>query len=84
MARRITQRELRNESGEIMRALDSGESFIVTRNGVAVGELSPVRPRRFVTVQTVVDAFTGAPPIEFDRFRSDVDAVLDQDAAPRA
>ena len=39
MAREITQRELRNESGEIMRALDRGETFVVTRNGVPVGEL---------------------------------------------
>ena len=41
MGREITQRELRNDSGEIMRALDRGESFVVTRNGVAVGELVP-------------------------------------------
>ncbi len=41
MSRQITQRELRNESGRIMRALDSGKSFIITRNGVPVGELIP-------------------------------------------
>jgi hypothetical protein len=34
VAREITQRELRNDSGEVMRALDLGESFVVTRNGV--------------------------------------------------
>ena len=33
---------------EIMRALDRGEEFIVTRNGVPVGELRPFRKRRFV------------------------------------
>ena len=33
MGRQITQRELRNESGRIMWALDKGQSFIVTRNG---------------------------------------------------
>lgn len=43
MAREVTQRELRNESGEIMRHLDDGESFIVTRNGSPVGELIPLR-----------------------------------------
>lgn len=46
MARRISQRELRNDSGDIMRALDQGESFVVTRNGVDVGELHPARARR--------------------------------------
>jgi prevent-host-death family protein len=41
MSRTITQRELRNDSGEIMRSLDQGESFVVTRNGTPVGELTP-------------------------------------------
>jgi antitoxin (DNA-binding transcriptional repressor) of toxin-antitoxin stability system len=51
MAREITQRELRNGSGDIMRALDRGETFIVTRNGVPVGELQPLRARRFVAAE---------------------------------
>ena len=41
----ITQRELRNGSGDIMRALDRGEAFVVTRNGVPVGEFVPLRAR---------------------------------------
>lgn len=84
MAREITQRELRNESGEIMRALDRGETFVVTRNGVAVGELTPLRQRQFVAAEAAVAVFAGAPAIDLERFRADVDAVLDQDAAPRA
>ncbi|MCP4087033.1 MAG: type II toxin-antitoxin system prevent-host-death family antitoxin, partial [Actinomycetia bacterium] len=48
MTREVTQRELRNDSGEIMRELDRGETFIVTRNGVPVGELTPLRRHRFV------------------------------------
>lgn len=84
MAREITQRELRNESGEIMRALDRGESFVVTRNGVPVGELMPFRQRQFVAAEAAVAVFAGAPAMELDRFRADVDALLDQDPAPRA
>jgi len=83
MRRRITQRELRNDSGRIMRALDKGQSFTVTRNGVPVGELVPVRPRVFVTADAVVAAFRGAPRIERRRFRRDIDALIDQDATPR-
>lgn len=67
-----------------MRALDGGESFVVTRNGVPVGELTPVRQRRFVAAEAAVAAFAGAPQVELERFRLDVDAVLDQDPAPRA
>jgi prevent-host-death family protein len=84
MAREITQRELRNGSGEIMRALDRGESFVVTRNGVPVGELLPIRQRRFVAAEAAVAAFAGAPALDFERFRADVDAALDQDPSPRA
>ena len=84
MATEITQRELRNRSGEIMRALDHGESFVVTRNGVAVGELVPLRQRQFVAAAAAVAAFTGAPTVDPGRFRADVDAVLYQDPTPRA
>ena len=37
-----------------MRSLDQGESFIVTRNGTPVGELTPLRRHRFVSTDTVV------------------------------
>ncbi len=83
MARQITQRELRNESGEIMRELDRGESFVVTRNGVPVGELHPVRRQRFVAAPVAVAAFASAEALDWERFRVDVDRVLDQGAAPR-
>jgi prevent-host-death family protein len=57
MKREITQRELRNESGAIMRALDAGESFVVTRNGVPVADLTPGRHRRFTSKAGVLKAF---------------------------
>lgn len=84
MSREITQRELRNESGEIMRKLDEGETFIVTRNGVPVGELTPLRRHRFVAAETAVALFRTAPAIDAVRFRSDLDRVANQDPAPRA
>jgi prevent-host-death family protein len=84
MARRITQRELRNESGEIMRAVDRGESFVVTRNGKEVGELTPVRGRQFVAAEAATAAFAGAPAVDAEQFRADVDGLLDQSPEPRA
>jgi len=59
-------------------------TFVVTRNGVPVGELMPLRQRRFVAAGTAVAAFADAPAIERERFRADVDAPLDQNAPPRA
>jgi prevent-host-death family protein len=84
VTRRITQRELRNESGEIMRALDRGESFVVTRNGTPVGELVPVRPRQFVSAGAAAAVFSGAPEVDPARFRDDLDELLDEDPTPRA
>jgi len=83
MARPITQRELRNDSGAIMRRLEAGESFVVTRNGIPVGELNPYRQRRFVSVEVAVTALSRAPAIDPERFRADTDAILDQDVTPR-
>jgi antitoxin (DNA-binding transcriptional repressor) of toxin-antitoxin stability system len=84
VGRTITQRELRNESGAIMEALDRGETFTVTRNGVPVGELRPVERRRFVDAGSMRALFTNAPRIDPVRFREDVDRWVDQDPTPRA
>ena len=83
MSREITQRELRNQSGEIMRRLDEGESFVVTRNGVPVGELTPLRRHRFVAAESATALFRGAPPVDYARFRNDLDVVADQNPTPR-
>jgi prevent-host-death family protein len=83
VTREITQRELRNNSGEIMRRLDQGESFVVTRNGVPVGELSPLRRNRFVSAAAAVAAFRGAPHVDLDRLRADLDRAVRQEIAPR-
>jgi prevent-host-death family protein len=48
MSRTITQRELRNDSGAVLREVQGGQTIIVTRNGAPVAELRPVPPRRFV------------------------------------
>ena len=83
MSREITQRELRNQSGEIMRALDDGQTFVVTRNGVPVGELTPLRRRRFVAAETALAVFGGAPPVDYSRLRADLDAAARPEASPR-
>jgi prevent-host-death family protein len=39
--RTIAQRELRNDNAEIMRRVEAGESFVVTRNGRPIATLVP-------------------------------------------
>ena len=84
MSREISQRELRNQSGEIMRRLDEGETFIVMRNGVPVGELTPLRRHRFVAAEAAVALFRTAPGVDMRQFQADLDQVASQDASPRA
>ena len=40
--RQISQRQFRNESGAVLRAVEAGESFIITNNGRPVAELRPI------------------------------------------
>ena len=79
----ITQRQLRNNSGEIMRGLDAGETYVVTRNGVPVGELTPLRRHRFVNTETAIATFQRAPSVDLIRLRSNLDHVASQDMEPR-
>jgi antitoxin (DNA-binding transcriptional repressor) of toxin-antitoxin stability system len=85
MTRKLSQRELRNQSGAIMRALDEGEDFIVTRNGVPVGELRPINRRKptFISREEFVALFEGLPHENYEQFRADIDAHVDQDPTPR-
>ena len=83
MATEISQRELRNDSGWIMRSLSNGETFTITSNGEPVGELTPLRRRRFISADAVIETFSAAPAINADRFRRDLDGLAGQDIEPR-
>ena len=66
-----------------MRGLDRGETYVVTRNGVPVGELTPLRRHRFVSAEAIA-TFRAAPSLDLARLRTDLDRVASQDADPRA
>ncbi|CCH29170.1 type II toxin-antitoxin system prevent-host-death family antitoxin [Actinosynnema sp. NPDC047251] len=69
----IGQRELRNDNAEIMRRVEAGESFVVTRNGRPVADLVPHvegdRPRR--TLAETQARFRRLPPVDADRWAAD-------------
>ena len=74
----IGQRELRNDSGAIMRRVERGESFTVTRNGRPVADLVPHtrardEPRR--TLGELQNLFRELPPLDAARWRADRDAA---------
>lgn len=87
----ISQRELRNDSGAIMRRVEQGESFVVTRNGVAVADLVPHRAdlgtrRRAVPVADLEAGLAEFPSWGAAPFREELaeldSAVDDQTSDP--
>ena len=70
MSRVITQRELRNQSAEVLREVEAGRTFVLTRNGTPVAELRPIRPRRFVPRAMIADAAERAPRVDARQFRA--------------
>ncbi len=80
MERTITQRELRNDSAAVLREVQAGRTLIVTRNGTPVAELRPVPPRRFVPRAVIGDAARQAPRVDAERFRKDLDRIVEPSA----
>lgn len=77
-AREISQRELRNDSGAILRAVEDGQTFVVTRNGTPIAELHPLRRKPFVPSADLVALFRGDPVVRQAEFFRDLDARVDQ------
>ena len=75
----IPQRELRNQNATVIDAVVAGETFLVTRNGVPVAELRPVRPetRTFVTREAILRGAGSPAPVDRARLRADLDGVVD-------
>jgi prevent-host-death family protein len=81
----IGQRELRNDSGAIMRRVEQGESFTVTRNGRPVADLVPHarshdEPRR--TLGELQRLFQSLPSVDAAGWQADreqADEILGDD-----
>jgi prevent-host-death family protein len=77
MTTAIGQRELRNDNADIMRRVEAGERFVVTRNGRAVADLIPhvadsTLPRR--TLAELQAEFRALPPVDVGRWRAEREA----------
>lgn len=69
----ISQREFRNNSAKVMDAVETGETFHVTRNGVAIAELRPLRRRTRLTAAELVERHRRLPRVEYTSMRRDAD-----------
>lgn len=75
----ITQRDLRSKSREIMDAVEHGQSLTVTRDDHRIGELIPLRRRRFFPREGFAAMSRNAPDVSLEAFRADQDAALEWD-----
>ncbi|MDQ0986211.1 type II toxin-antitoxin system Phd/YefM family antitoxin [Streptomyces sp. V2I9] len=72
--RTITQREFRNRSAEVMDAVEGGETFRVTRNGMEVAELRPPGRKRRLGAEELVARHRRLPRVDGALLRRDADA----------
>ncbi|GGO64878.1 type II toxin-antitoxin system Phd/YefM family antitoxin [Nonomuraea cavernae] len=76
----INQRDLKNRAGEIMDAIERGETFTLTRHGRKIATVTPISRRRtFVPRERVAAVFAGAPVLDDKKFREDVRSAFDQE-----
>ncbi|AVH21102.1 type II toxin-antitoxin system prevent-host-death family antitoxin [Nocardia cyriacigeorgica] len=69
----ITQRELRNNSAAVMDAVEAGETYVVTRNGVEVAEVRPIVRRRRMTAHELVARHRHLPRVDYEAMRREAD-----------
>lgn len=75
---RISQRDLRLRSKDIMDAVERGESFTVTRDGRQIGELVPLRgQRRFLPREEFLALGQRLPAVDATQLRADLDTLAD-------
>ncbi|MGW5715987.1 type II toxin-antitoxin system Phd/YefM family antitoxin [Amycolatopsis sp. NPDC003865] len=75
----ISQREFRNNSAAIMDAVEAGETYHVTRNGVEIAELRPVSRRKRFTAAELVERHRRLPRVDAADLRRDVDEFFGDD-----
>jgi prevent-host-death family protein len=72
----ITQREFRNNSAAVMDAVEAGETYHVTRNGVEVAELRPLPRIRRPTAEQLVKRHRGLPRVDLTEMRRQTDEAF--------
>jgi prevent-host-death family protein len=72
----ITQREFRNNSAEVMNAVEAGEVFHITRNGIEVAELRPLTRTRQLSSEELVARHRRLPRVDSVLMRREADAFF--------
>jgi prevent-host-death family protein len=72
----VSIRDLRNHGGEVIDRVVAGERLTITRDGRRVAELRPLG-RQAIPARVLMDRWSRLPSVDLDRFRADLDRVLD-------
>ncbi len=84
----ISQRQLRNDNAEVIRRVEAGESFTVTKHGRPVADLAPHRDSssdatvRFLQVEELLSRTADLPSWggeDLDREQRGLDALVDDE-----
>lgn len=75
----ITQREFRNNSAAVMDAVEAGETFHITRNGIEVAELRPLARRRRASAEELVARHRMLPRVDYAQMRAEADEFFGAD-----
>ncbi|MEV4749970.1 type II toxin-antitoxin system prevent-host-death family antitoxin [Streptosporangium sp. NPDC049248] len=73
----VTQREFRNNSAAVMDAVEAGEIYHITRNGIEVAELRPLARRRRLTAEELVARHRRPPRVDYEHMRQEADKFFD-------
>jgi prevent-host-death family protein len=71
----VTVRELRNHGGDVLSRVERGEVLLVTRDGIEVAELRPLR-RASLSAAILIARRAALPDIDVAALKSDIDLVL--------
>lgn len=73
MSETIGQRQLRNDNAEIMRRVEAGESFVITRNGHPIADLVPhaATEKRRKTLGEMQEHMRTLPQLDVRRWYAD-------------
>jgi prevent-host-death family protein len=75
----ITQREFRNNSAAVMDAVEAGETYYITRNGVEVAELRPVSRKRRLSTKELMEQARKLPRVDYEEMRREADELFGED-----
>jgi prevent-host-death family protein len=75
----ITQREFRNNSAAVMDAVEAGETYVVTRNGVEVAEVRPIGRRRRLTAEELIEKCRRLPRVDHAQMVREADELFGDD-----